>query len=80
MINDLEYKLNGSAFKLLQYLKVDNSSTQREIAEKVFIEKTSVTKMLKLLEDYDIITVKKKGKGNRSGHYYIINEVEKWTI
>ena len=80
MVHKLEYKLNDGAFRVLQYLKTDKDSTQRKIAENINTSKDSVNKNIRLLVDYNVIQIVRKGKGTMNGQSYIINEVEKWTI
>lgn len=77
MINEIEYKLSGNEFKLLQFLKVNQGTNSlKTIQEKIGTTSRNLQRQVNVLHGLYIIEIE-DDKGTNS---YIVNDVEKWRI
>lgn len=77
MINPIEYQLNSSDFKLLQFLKtVDKPLSIRELSNILNISDRTIKTSIKVLKEHNIIRSETVNITNQ----YFINEISLWDI
>jgi predicted ArsR family transcriptional regulator len=79
MINQIEFKLKSTEFKILQYLKTNNNVSQEDIAYNLNLGVRTVRDNLTMLYNLGVIEIEKH-KDICKPSKYIINNVEKWSL